>query len=74
LARVYLLVMVNIASDVLGVFMVSLRIRDRSLSPSLKNIIIDLLSTSGMIFLLLQNLWIYSRRDSPFFWMMLTMS
>jgi hypothetical protein len=50
-----LLVMANIASDVLGFFMVSLRIWDGSLSPFSKNITIDLLSTSMMMFLLLQN-------------------
>jgi hypothetical protein len=37
LARVYLLVIANISSDVLGFFMVSLRIKDKSLSPFLKN-------------------------------------
>jgi hypothetical protein len=52
-ARAYLLAMANIASDVLEFFMVSLRNRDGSLSPFLKNITIDLSSTSGMIFLLL---------------------
>jgi hypothetical protein len=51
--RAYLLAMVNIASDVLGFFMASLRIRDGSLSPILKNMIIDLSSTSRKIFLLL---------------------
>jgi hypothetical protein len=65
--RAYLLAMSNIASDVLEFFMASLRIRDGSLSPFLKNIMIDLLSTSRMIFLLLQKCWMYSRRDSPFF-------
>jgi hypothetical protein len=72
--RVYLLVMLNIASDILGFFMVSFRIKDGSLSPFLKNIIIDLSSTSRMIFLLLQNHWMNSRRDSPFLWMMLARS
>jgi hypothetical protein len=47
-ARAYLLVIANIYSDVLGFFLVSLRIKDEPLSPFLKNIIIDLLSTSGM--------------------------
>jgi hypothetical protein len=70
-ARAYLLVMANIASDVLEFFMVSLQIRDESLSPFLKNMIIDLLSTSVVIFLLLQKHWMNSRRDSTFFWMML---
>jgi hypothetical protein len=57
LAWVYLLVMVNISSDILGFFMVSLWIKDGSLSPFLKNITIDLSSTSGMMFLFLQNCW-----------------
>jgi hypothetical protein len=70
-ARAYLLAMANIASDVLEFFMVSLQIRDESLSPFLKNMIIDLLSTSVVIFLLLQKHWMNSRRDSTFFWMML---
>jgi hypothetical protein len=51
-ARTYLLDMVNIAYDVLGFFMASLWIRDRSPSPFLKNMTIDL-SSSGMIFFLL---------------------
>jgi hypothetical protein len=50
---VYMLAMANIASDILGFFMVSLRTRDGSLSPFLKNITIDFSSTSGIIFLLL---------------------
>jgi hypothetical protein len=54
------LAMVNIASDVLRFFMVSLRIRDRSLSPFLKNIMKDMSSTSVMIFLLFQNCWMNS--------------
>jgi hypothetical protein len=54
-ARAYFLAMENIASDVLGVFMASLLIRDRSLSPFLMNTRIDLSSTSGMTFLWLQN-------------------
>jgi hypothetical protein len=53
-AKAYLLAMANIASDILGFFMVSLRIRDESLSPFLKNITMDLLSTFGMVFLFLQ--------------------
>jgi hypothetical protein len=73
-ARAYLLAMVNITSDVLRFFMVSLRIRDRSLSPFLKNIMIDLSSTSVMIFLLFQIRWMNSRRDSLFFWMTLARS
>jgi hypothetical protein len=52
--RVYLLAMVNIASDVLGFFTVTFQIKAGSLNPFLKNITIDLSSTSGMIFLLLQ--------------------
>jgi hypothetical protein len=43
----------NIASDVLGFFMASLRIKDGSQSPFLKNITMDLSLTSGMMFLLL---------------------
>jgi hypothetical protein len=73
-SRAYLLAMVNIALDVLGFFMVSLRIRTGSLSPFLKNMMIDLSSTSGMIFLLLQKHWMNSQMDSPFFWMMLARS
>jgi hypothetical protein len=72
--RVYLLAMLNIASDILGFFMVSFRIKDGSLSPFLKNIIIDLSSTSRMIFLLLQNHWMNSRRDSSFLQMTLARS
>jgi hypothetical protein len=53
-ARAYLLVMENIYSDLLGFFMVSFWIREESLSPFLRNIIINLSSTSGMTFLLLQ--------------------
>jgi hypothetical protein len=53
LARAYLLVMANIASDILGFFMMSLRIKDGSLGPFLKNKTIDLSLTSEMIFLLL---------------------
>jgi hypothetical protein len=66
-ARTDLLAMANIASDVLGFFMVNLRIKDESLIPFLNNITIDLSSISGMMFLLLQNHWMNSRRDSPFF-------
>jgi hypothetical protein len=54
LARAYLLAMANIASNVLGFFMVSFSIGARSLSPFLKNMMIDFSSTSEMIFLLLQ--------------------
>jgi hypothetical protein len=64
-ARAYILAMVNIASDILGYFLVSLRIRAGSLSPFLKNKTMDLSSTSGMIFLLLQNCWMNSQRDTP---------
>jgi hypothetical protein len=53
-ARAYLLAIANIYSNILGFFMASLRIKDESLSPFLKNIIINLSSTSGMRFLLLQ--------------------
>jgi hypothetical protein len=74
LARVYLLVIANISFDVLGFFMVSLQIREESLSHFLKNMTIDLSSTSRMMFLLLQNCWMNSQRDSPFFWTMLARS
>jgi hypothetical protein len=47
--------------------MVSFWIREESLSPFLKNIMIDLSSTSGMTFLLLQKHWMYPQRDYPFF-------
>jgi hypothetical protein len=57
LPKAYLLVMANIASDILGFFMVSLWIKDRTLSPFFKNKTIDLSSTSRMLFLLLQNHW-----------------
>jgi hypothetical protein len=53
-ARAYSLVMANIAFDVLGFFMESLRIKSGSLSPFLKNMTMDLSSSSGIIFLLLQ--------------------
>jgi hypothetical protein len=53
LARAYLLVIANISSDALGFFMARLRIKDESLSHFLKNMMIDLSSTSGMVFLLL---------------------
>jgi hypothetical protein len=66
-ARAYLLAMENIYSDVLGVYMASFHIREESLSPFLKNIMIDLSSTSTMTFLLLQKHGMYSRRDSTFF-------
>jgi hypothetical protein len=52
--RAYLLVIANISLDVLGLFMASLRIKYESLSPFLKNMMIDLSSTSGRMFLLLQ--------------------
>jgi hypothetical protein len=73
-ARAYLLAMVNISSYVLRFFMVSLQSKDESPSPFLKRITIDLSSTSGMIFLLLQNHGMNSRRDSPFFWTTLARS
>jgi hypothetical protein len=73
-ARAYLLAMTNIAYDVLGFFMMSLRIRARSLSPFFKNMTIDLSSNSRMTFLLLQKCWMKSQRDSPFFCMMLARS
>jgi hypothetical protein len=37
-ARAYLLAMVNISSNILGFFMASLRIKDDSVSPFLKNV------------------------------------
>jgi hypothetical protein len=66
-AKVYLLAMENICSDILGFFMVSFWIGEESLSPFLKNIMTDLSSTFGMTFLLLQKHWMYYQRDSPFF-------
>jgi hypothetical protein len=66
-ARAYMLAMENICSDILGFLMVSFQIREESLSLFLNNIMIDLLSTSGMTFLLLQKHWMYCLRDSPFF-------
>jgi hypothetical protein len=59
-SRAYLLAMADISSNILGFFMVSLRIKDESLNPFLKNIIIELWSTSRMMFLLLQKCWINS--------------
>jgi hypothetical protein len=50
---VFLFAMENICFDVLELFMVRFQIREESLSPFLKNIMIDLSSTSGMTFLLL---------------------
>jgi hypothetical protein len=73
-ARTYLLAMVNIFYDVLGFFIVSLQIGEGSLSPFLKNMMIDLSLTSAMIFLLLQNHSMNSQRDSPFFCRMLARS
>jgi hypothetical protein len=58
------------ASDIFGVFMVSLQIKDESLSPVLKNKTMNLYSTCGMMFLLLQKCWMNSQRDLPFFWTM----
>jgi uncharacterized membrane protein len=52
-ATVYLFI-ANISCDVLGFFMASSRIKDESLRLFLKNMIIDLLLTSVMMFLLLQ--------------------
>jgi hypothetical protein len=66
-AMAYLFAIANICSVILGFFMASLWIKDESLSPLLKNIIIDLSSTSGMRFLLLQNHGMNSQSDSPFF-------
>jgi hypothetical protein len=70
----YLLVMANISSDVLGFFMVRFWIKDETLSPFLKNMMMDLLSTSGMMFHLWQKRWINSQRDSRFFYTMLVRS
>jgi hypothetical protein len=70
LARAYLLVMASISSDDLGFFIMSLRISTESLRPFLKNMVIDLSSTSRMTFLLLQKHWMNSRSDSPSFYMM----
>jgi hypothetical protein len=60
----YLLAMASISSDVLGFFMASLQIKDESLSPFLKNMMMDLSSTSEKMFLLLHKHWMNSRRDS----------
>jgi hypothetical protein len=49
-ARAYLLAMAIIYCDVLGFFMVSLWIKDESMSPFLRNITKDLSSISGMTF------------------------
>jgi hypothetical protein len=62
---------VSISSDDLGFFMVSLMIKDGSLRSFMKNMMIDLLSTSGMMFLLLQKHWMNSQRDSFSFCTML---
>jgi hypothetical protein len=48
-----MLAMENITFDILGFFMASFRIREESLSPFLKNIMIDLSSTFGITFVLL---------------------
>jgi hypothetical protein len=66
-ARAHLLAMASISSDIMWFFMVSLRIRDESLSAFLKNMMMDLSSTSRMIFHLLQKHWMNSWVDSPFF-------
>jgi hypothetical protein len=66
-AMAYLLVIANISSDVLEFFVVRLWIKDESLSPFLRSMIIDMSSTSEMMFLLLQKHWINSQRGSPFF-------
>jgi hypothetical protein len=70
-AKAYLLAMVKIASDILRFFMVRFQNRTESLSPFIKNMTIDLSSTSRIIFLLLQKHEMDSWRDSPFFWMTL---
>jgi hypothetical protein len=69
-----MLAMEKIYYDVLGFFMASFQIREESMSPFLKNIMIDLSSTSEMTFLLLQKQWMYSQMDSPFFWTTLARS
>jgi hypothetical protein len=56
----YLLVMASISSEVLGFFIASLRMSFVSFEPFLKNLMIDLSSTSGMTFLLLQKHWMNS--------------
>jgi hypothetical protein len=73
-SRAHLLAIAYTSSDVLRFFIASLWIKDESLSPFLKNMIIDLLSTSRMIFLLLQKRWINSQRDSPIFYTTLAIS
>jgi hypothetical protein len=50
-----------------GGYMASFRIREESRSPFLKNITIDLSSTSMMTFFSLQKHWMYSQSDSLFF-------
>jgi hypothetical protein len=72
--RAYLLVIANMSLDIMGFFMASLWINDESLCPFLKNMMMYLSSTSGMMFLLLQKHWINSWRYSPFFCMALAKS
>jgi hypothetical protein len=72
--RAYLLAIASICFEVLRFFMASLRIKDEFLSPFLKNMIIDLSSTSGMRLLLLQQHRMNSRSDSLFFWTTLARS
>jgi hypothetical protein len=52
--REYLLVMANISLDISRFFIASFWIKDESLSPFLKNMMMDLSWTSGMMLLLLQ--------------------
>jgi hypothetical protein len=63
----YLFAMANISFDILRFFMKSLQIREESMSLFLKNKKIGLSSTLGMIFLLLQNHWMNTWRDSFFY-------
>jgi hypothetical protein len=51
-----------------------MQIKDESLSPFLKNMMMDLSSTSVMMFLLLQKRWMNFWNDSPFFCTTLTRS
>jgi hypothetical protein len=59
-ARAYLLVITSISADVLWVFMASLWIKDCSMHPFLKNMMMDLLWMNGIMFLLLQKHWMNS--------------
>jgi hypothetical protein len=64
LARAYLLAIANISSDVLGFFMVSLRIKDESLLEEHDDrLVVDLQDNVSLI----AETRINFRRDSPFF-------